>query len=169
MFHGGLKRCYIHAPRTNRAALLLFPPSLQIEGWGDEASYFVVSDQSRVRVEALLLFHESQTSDKFGAGAASPRADGTAGRAFMSGSGVPGKGKGRRNGSEKDVTGGRNGDGPGEEGIVTRVRSWLDGVEQAGAECCVHAVLAFFGFFAVCFAVGFLYMGLAQVAEWRLW
>lgn len=36
----------------------------KIEGWGDEASYFVVSDESRVRVEKLLLFHESQPSEQ---------------------------------------------------------------------------------------------------------
>ncbi|CAN0372407.1 unnamed protein product, partial [Hapterophycus canaliculatus] len=32
----------------------------EIEGWGDEASYFVVSDESVVRVESLLLFDESR-------------------------------------------------------------------------------------------------------------
>ena len=35
-------------------------PRGQIEGWGEEESYFVVSDASRIRVEALLLFHEGQ-------------------------------------------------------------------------------------------------------------
>eukprot|EP00752_Nemacystus_decipiens_P011404 g10128.t1 len=77
----------------------------EIEGWGDEASYFVVSDQSRVRVEALLLFHESQPGDKLaadggGSFAAAPD-DGTADRALVSGSSVSGKGKGTE--GEKEV------------------------------------------------------------------
>ncbi|CAB1117710.1 unnamed protein product [Ectocarpus sp. CCAP 1310/34] len=36
----------------------------EIEGSGKEASYFVVSDASRVRVEAILLFHETQPSSQ---------------------------------------------------------------------------------------------------------
>eukprot|EP00904_Undaria_pinnatifida_P006156 jgi/Undpi1/2670/HiC_scaffold_13.g06048.m1 len=35
----------------------------EIEGWGEEETYFVVSDTSRVRVESLLLFDEGQLSE----------------------------------------------------------------------------------------------------------
>lgn len=50
-------------PRHPRPPL---PPARslgQIEGWGEEETYFVVSDTSRVRVESLLLFDEGQLSE----------------------------------------------------------------------------------------------------------
>lgn len=146
------------------ALLLLFPPG-QIEGWGDEASYFVVSDQSRVRVEALLLFHESQTSEKFAAGAAAAApTDGTSDRAFMSGSSV----KGGRKVDQKAGKDESNSDGGHEAGIARRFRSCIDKAEEVGAGCCVYFVISAIGGFALFFAVGFTMLGLAEVTGWRL-
>lgn len=59
---------YRWLPRCRSYGSLLW----QIEGGYGEASYFVVSDHSRVRVEALLLYHDGQASEKLAAFAAAP-------------------------------------------------------------------------------------------------
>lgn len=41
----------------------------QVEGWGDHESYYIVSDPSKIRVEALLLFVEGQPVGQGFAGA----------------------------------------------------------------------------------------------------
>ncbi|CAM9093483.1 unnamed protein product [Scytosiphon promiscuus] len=69
----------------------------EIEGWGDEASYFVVSDESRVRVEELLLFHETQPSEQRAAAHSTPDRD----RGGTSASSVS-KSNGNRNGNNNN-------------------------------------------------------------------
>ncbi|CBN75069.1 poly (ADP-ribose) polymerase family, member 8 [Ectocarpus siliculosus] len=77
----------------------------EIEGSGKEASYFVVSDASRVRVEAILLFHETQPSSQQHADINSASVD-RATTAISSGVGDSGKGgsraaRGRQSGASE--------------------------------------------------------------------
>ncbi len=137
----------------------------KIEGWGDEASYFVVSDQSRVRVEALLLFHEGQASDPLtagGAAAAAAPSDGAAERTLVSGSSrveVTDAGKaGEKGGARAGMVDSRADGGVGEAG---RVRNRHGRGDSAS---CRSASAAF----VVMAAVGIAALKLAELAEWNI-
>lgn len=95
----------------------------QIEGSGKEASYFVVSDASRVRVEAILLFHETQPSSQRHAAINSASVD----RATATiSSGVGDSGKGRPRAARGRQSGAReSSDSDDDEGV-----SWSRGVRS---------------------------------------
>jgi len=119
----------------------------------------VVSDQSRVRVEALLLFHEGQASDPLtvgGAAAAAAPSDCTAERALMSGSSVEGTAK----------AGGKGGTRAGmvdHSGIdeARRVRNRRGRGEEPS---CVSASAAL----VLVVAIGIAALKLIELAEWNL-
>lgn len=123
----------------------IISPSRQLEGSGDDASYFVVSDKSRVRVEALLLFHESQAPGQLAASATQPNA-GAIGRALArvsssSGISCEGTGGGTVDGNPSGKRG-RNSDGGDAGGVVRRIRNWMgEGVLEVSSPWGVFASL----------------------------
>lgn len=165
--------------RITRCHSLLFPSlSCQIEGWGDEASYFVVSDQSRVRVEALLLFDESRAADKFAAGAAAAAAaapaGGTADRAHVSGSSVAGKGEGgarvdekTERGKDESIRDGDGGGGGSQEGTAGVSRSLLRRVAENFFRSVVRCVVMGLRLLGLSFIFGcvVLWLGLGPELE----
>lgn len=116
----------------------------------------MVSDQSRVRVEALLLFHEGQASDPLTVGgaaavAAAP-ADDTAERAIVSGSSVEATGK----------AGGKGGARAGVVGEAGRVRNRHGRGEESSCLSASAALVAMA-------AIGVAALKLVELAQWNLW
>lgn len=138
----------------------------------------MVSDQSRVRVEALLLFDENQPGRKLAAAAAAADAaaadapaDGTADRALVSGSSVARKGEReskvpeRKAGKDDESNRDR---ASGEPGIARRFRSWLVGVAEAAVSFILYSFLAAFYYFAFFFLVIFVGMVFEVLTGWEL-